>query len=67
MKYTVYLNYGYDDETVLYESDNLEQAIAWADDHTDSEIGPGDMMEVAWFNSDDEFVSEWIMSYEDMD
>lgn len=67
MKYAVYLNYGYNNQTTLFESDTLDDAIAWGDDHSDSEIGPGDTMEVIWFADDGEAMTEWLLSYEDME
>ena len=65
MKYTVYLNYGYANQKELFESDDLDEALDWADNHCDSEIGPGDTMEIIWFKADGEAVTEWLMSYED--
>lgn len=67
MKYTVYLNYGYDNQKELFASDDMDEAIDWADDHSDSEIGPGDTMEVIWFDTDGEAMTEWLLSYEDME
>ena len=65
--YTVYLNYGYDNEKELFDSTNKDEALDWAEDHSDSEIGPGDSMEVIWFADDGEAMTEWLLSYEDME
>ena len=67
MKYTVYFNYGYRNERELFESDDLEEAIEWAQENAEDELQlEGDQMEVAWFAADGEYMTEWSIDFDDL-
>jgi hypothetical protein len=61
MKYKVYGNYGYTSECLLHETDDRTGAIRWADRYVDRGFGGYDVIEVAYFNADGEYVA--IMKY----
>jgi hypothetical protein len=67
MKYGVFFNYGYNDEWEMFASDDLDEAIKYAESNAEDEIDKeGDSVEVIWFKADGEAVTEWMLSYEDI-
>ena len=68
MKYGVFFNYGYDNELEMFASDDLNEAIKYAEDNAEDEIDhEGDSVEVIWFKADGEAMTEWRISYEDIE
>lgn len=67
MIYTVYGNYGYTTETVLHHADTVEDAVRWVETYyPDGDLGPYDIIEVAYHAADGEYVVErvWRNNYD---
>lgn len=59
-EYTVFGDYGYTTETELYTTTSLTAATRWAERYCESDdMGGFDVVEVAWFADDGEYVTEW--------
>jgi len=59
MRYQIYGDYGYINETLLYETDRLSEAQHWFDGYTaDETLGGYDIVELSRFSTvDGEFIS----------
>lgn len=66
MKYQVYGNYGYLGECLLFESNSLNRAIAWATGYVrQGDFGGYSVIDVASFTKDGEFVTHWTKAEEE--
>ena len=59
MRYPVYGDYGYVNETVLFESDSRDDSVRWAKNYCRRDMGGYNIIEVAYFAANDEYVPVW--------
>jgi hypothetical protein len=65
-KFYVYGDYGYASECELHSQPSAEYAKQWAEGYTRwGDMGGYDVIEVAYFNADGEYVVIWRMDAED--
>ena len=66
MRYTVYGDYGYVDETVLFESNSRDEAVRWAERYVRrGDTGGYGVIEVASFAEDGEYLTHWVFQAQD--
>ena len=66
--YYVFGDYGYESECELYSTNNLQEAKDFARNYTRwGDFGGYNIIEVAWFNEDGEYMTEERIMAEDMD
>ncbi len=64
--YGVYGDYGYVTENLLFESNSVNEAIAWAENYTRfGDMGGYSVIEVAWFAKDGTYETTWTRNAED--
>lgn len=60
--YYVFGDYGYESECELYSTNNLQEAKDFARNYTRwGDFGGYNIIEVAWFNEDGEYIEELII------
>jgi len=65
-KFKIYGDYGYTTENLMEEFDTYEEARRWVDGYTRSgDFGGYSVIEIAWFDVDDEYVVEYRVEAED--
>lgn len=65
-KFKIYGDYGYTTENLMEEFDTYEEARRWVDGYTDGgDFGGYSVIEIAWFDADDEYVVEYRVEAED--
>jgi hypothetical protein len=65
-KFKIYGDYGYTSETLLEEFNTRSEAIRWAEGYVESgDFGGYDVIEVAWFAEDGEYMVERRFEAED--
>ena len=58
--YGVFGDYGYVTENLLFETDSVNEAIAWAEHYTRwGDFGGYSVIEVAWFAKDGTYETAW--------
>lgn len=58
MLYTVFGDYGYTSETVLFESNDRKAAVEWAKNYVKAgDTGSYDVMDAAYFAEDGEYIT----------
>jgi len=66
MHYTVYGDYGYISETVLFVSTSRNEAVRWAERYVrHGDTGGYGVIEVASFATDGEYLPHWVFQAED--
>jgi hypothetical protein len=65
-KYKIYGDYGYTTQNLLEEFNTRSEAIRWAEDYVEAgDFGGYDVIEVAWFAEDGEYMTERTYRAED--
>ena len=58
--YGVFADYGYVTETILFETDSVNQAINWAERYTQfGDFGGWAVIEVGWFDAKGVYQTAW--------
>lgn len=66
--YTVWGDYGYVDETVLFTSTSEKEAIQWAKNYVrDGDMGGYDVIDVAYHAADNEFITVYTFRKPEFD
>jgi hypothetical protein len=65
MKYIVYGDYGYVNEQELYSCNSRDQAVVWAKKYCRRDTGGYNVIEVAYFANDGEYVPVWQFEAEE--
>ena len=61
MKFKVFGDYGYNSENELYESDSQNDAVRWLSNYIRQDMGGYNILEVAYFANDGEYVSAYTV------
>ena len=64
--YKIYGDYGYQSETLLWETDDRAEALRWAERAGADGVGGHDVIEVARFADDGEYMTVMVYRAEDL-
>lgn len=59
-EYGVFGDYGYATETLLYETNSVNEAIRWAEEYTRNDMGGYTVVEVGFFLRDGTYDTSWV-------